>query len=538
MRLCNHSERFSSSRTVLTKPWKLRRRERGLRAASLSGVLFALLLAGCGSTPFSSVSSTGNPLVAQYSVNPAKRGTVTVEFGETTEYGRSTSPVATAIGPTNVLVAGMKANTTYHMRADVEYADGTSDQDVDHTFTTGSLPAGLIPSFTVTTTPGLTPQSGVELVDTLTKTTPESAFATDVDGNVIWAYLFPDAQTGSTLYPVKLLANGHFMALVAPSSSAVESGPPPPGALNEIREFDLAGNIIRTLTMTNLNAELAEDHFNITLQVFSHDFAVLPNGHILVIANTIRPFTNLPGYPGVTKVVGDVVVDLDANMNPVWLWNEFDHLDVNRHPMNFPDWTHSNALIYSPDDGNFLISIRHQSWVVKVDYRDGGGTGDIIWKLGEGGDFKLQGAVDPTDWFYAQHDVNFVSSNTTGNFKLAVMDNGDNRLFPSGLTCGATGAPACYTTIPIMQVDENAKTASFLFHQILSPAIYSSFAGSTRVLPNANIEYNLASVYGTDAFTYEVTPTDTPQTVWAMHIVNRVTYRSFRMPSLYPGVQW
>jgi len=108
--------------------------------------------------------------------------------------------------------------------------------------------------------------------------------------------------------------------------------------------------------------------------------------------------------------------------------------------MNFPDWTHSNAIAYSPDDGNFLVSIRHQHWIVKVDYRDGAGTGNILWKLGHEGDFKLQGGIDPTDWFYAQHDVNFVSSNTTGSFQLAIMDNGDNRLFPSGLTCGATGA--------------------------------------------------------------------------------------------------
>ena len=36
--------------------------------------------------------------------------------------------------------------------------------------------------------------------------------------------------------------------------------------------------------------------------------------------------------------------------------------------MYFPDWTHSNAIIYSSDDGNFIVSIRHQSWLVKVNY--------------------------------------------------------------------------------------------------------------------------------------------------------------------------
>ena len=76
-------------------------------------------MAGCGSSPFSSVSSTANPLVAEYSVNPTLRGTVTVEFGETTDYGMSTAPVATPVGPVNVLLPGMKAKTTYHMRSRV-----------------------------------------------------------------------------------------------------------------------------------------------------------------------------------------------------------------------------------------------------------------------------------------------------------------------------------------------------------------------------------------------------------------------------------
>jgi hypothetical protein len=481
-----------------------------------------------------------NPQVASYTISSPRPSEVTVEFGTDTTYGFVTSPVRIAADNfvATILVAGMKANTTYHIRAIVEYDNGISAKDVDHTFTTGSLPTGLVPNFTVTATPGLSPQPGVELVDVITGV-PTMAFATDVEGNVVWTYACSDCKgSDNVLYPIKLLPNGHFMFLVAPNSSDPLTIPLAPDAVNVLREIDLAGNTIRQLTMAQLNASLAAAGYDLTLQVFSHDFALLPNGHYLVIANTVKAFTNLPGYPGTTNVLGDVVLDLDANFNPVWLWNEFDHFDVNRHPMSFPDWTHSNAIAYSQDDGNFLISIRHQNWIVKVDYRDGAGTGAVIWKLGEGGDFALQGAVDPTDWFYAQHDVNFVSSNTTGVFQLAIMDNGDDREFPSGVTCNATGAPPClYTTIPIMQVDENAKTASFLFHHILPPSLYSTFAGSTRVLANSNVEYNLAGI-SAGANTVEETPTTTPQVVWQMSINTAHTYRSFRMPSLYPGVQW
>ena len=123
---------------------------------------------------------------------------------------------------------------------------------------------------------------------------------------------------------------------------------------------------------------------------------------------------------------------LDQNRKPVWLWNEFDHLDINRRPYMYADWTHTNAVIYSPDDGNLIISIRHQNWLVKIDYSNGAGTGDILWHLGYQGDFTLlntDGSTDTnsTDWFYAQHGPSFATSNTTGKFSLVLFDNGDDR---------------------------------------------------------------------------------------------------------------
>jgi len=486
------------------------------------------------------VSDTVNPQGASFSVTLPKAGNVRVEFGPDTSYAFSTSEQhtpATGSPSVTLLVAGMTANTTYHMRAKVEYDDGGLTAGTDQTFTTGEVPTS-IPSMTVTATPGMTPQPGVELVDPVTPKY-QAPFATDLKGNVIWTYNAPETQLeGELIFPVKLLPNGNFMCLMGPLSSHVDTSPNPPGIVKVIREFDLAGNTVRQLSMDDLNAKLAAANFNVKLEVFSHDFTLLPNGHVLVITNTTKQFTDLPGYPGTTTVIGDVVVDLDQDFNPVWLWNEFDHLDVNRHPMNFPDWTHSNAIAYSPDDGNFLISMRHQHWIVKVDYRDGAGTGNVLWRLGSGGDFNLQNGTNPDDWFYAQHDMNFVSSNTTGSFQLSIMDNGNNRVFSSGLTCGAANAPACYTAIPIMQVDENAKTASLLFHQKLPADLYSFFAGDTRVQPNTNVEYNLAGVGVGTSYVFEVTPTAAPQTVWEMHLTNANTYRAHRMPSLYPGVQW
>jgi hypothetical protein len=37
-----------------------------------------------------------------------------------------------------------------------------------------------------------------------------------------------------------------------------------------------------------------------------------------------------------------------------------------------------------------------------------------MWRLGDGGDFKLVDGADPSDWFYTQHGMNYFTLNTTG----------------------------------------------------------------------------------------------------------------------------
>lgn len=481
------------------------------------------------------VSSTNNPQVALYTVQLPSPGSVTVHFGTTTAYGLQTWTQSTAVaGPVSILVAGMLANTQYHMQATIQFTDGTNATDTDHTFTAGA-PAS-IPSLSAVTTSGQTPQPGIEQLTMINGPTL-GVVATDLQARVIWTYIVPNDTGGYTVEGAKLMQNGHFLLSIGNGSSYVLTGAP--HGVVSIREIDLAGNIINELKNTDLTAKLQGAGYNLNILEFHHDVTPLPNGHRLVLGNVLKAFTDLPGYPGVTNVLGDVIVDLDANMNPVWVWNEFDHLDVNRHPMGFPDWTHTNAVVYSPSDHNILVSMRHQNWVVKVDYRDGAGGGGILWHLGEGGDFTLQNGVDPTDWQYAQHYPSFFSANTSGVFSLGVMDNGNDRIFPTGVVCGTAGNPPCqYTTIPVFRIDENAKTATLTSHQILPTSLYSFFGGNTELLANGDTEYDLAGVNTTDSDVFEVTPGSTPQTVWHLHSSGANAYRGYRLPSLYPGVQW
>jgi arylsulfate sulfotransferase len=511
-------------------------------------ILLAPVLAflpGCGDSQGSpvgpaSVTATNNPQVALYTVQPSSSAKVSVEFGPTTSYGLTTWELSTPSdgSAVKILVAGMKANTTYHMRAVVKYDNGKTAMDNDRTFKTGSLPKEILEGATVTTGAGLTPQSGVEVVDATLSDLPNylEGYVTDLQGNLIWGYNYPDRDANSIVQPIKLLPNGDF-GLVISYASQFLFDPTKQSKINTLREIDLAGNTVRELTLSDLNNRLKTAGYTFTALDYHHDFAYLPNGHWIVLVNLVKPYTDLPGFPGTTQVIGDAVIDLDADWNPVWVWNEFDHLDVNRHPMAFPDWTHTNAVVYSKDDGDLLISMRHQNWIVKVDYRNGEGSGNILWHLGQGGDFQLVNGSDPEDWFYAQHGPAFQTDSTAGKFSLSVMDNGDDRILPAG--CGDPGEPAClYTTIPVYDIDETAMTATLKFHQIIPPEQYSFFGGNTTRLDNGDLEYDLCALPGFTGIVREVTQDSAAKTVWQMTVTHSNVYRANRIPSLYPGVQW
>jgi len=320
-----------------------------------------------------------------------------------------------------------------------------------------------------------------------------------------------------------------------------------------LREVDLAGNTIREMPIAQLQQKVQAAGFDFLPGGYHHDILPLANGHTIILLDCSQNFTDLPGYPGTISVQGDAIVDLDPNWNTVWAWNTFDYLDVNRHlqPVlagNTLDWTHSNALVYSPSDGDILLSMRHQSWVIKIDYNNGAGTGKIVWKLGYQGDFALTDNGVPTDdpslWFSFQHFPNLLSQNGSQS-NLAIWDNGDNRVInTAGSECvnPVVGTPACYSRATLFQIDESAMTADLQWADVQSG--YSLWGGSITELANGNVEFDLNSPVippapGIASQVQEVTQTSSPEVVWQMDLpAPSFAYRAYRVPSLYNGVSW
>jgi len=487
------------------------------------------------------LTSTPNPQVAAYSIYLPMPGEASVQFGPDGHLGLTTWSQQTPSpygGMIVIYVAGMRARTEYHMHATVKLANGTTFQDIEHTFTTGTPPRTA--PVQVSTSSGKHPQDGIELFDTMMPLEASQAFVTDLQGNVLWTYSYEGSNVDS-IQPIKLLPNGHFLVLISSATPTVFStaNNSPPGTINVVREVDLAGNTIRELTLANFSESLAAQGYKFNLRGFHHDVLALPNGHLVLLANLTKSFTNLPGIPGVKEVIGDLLVDVDSNFNPTWVWNTFDYLDISRHPFSFPDWTHGNALLYSPDDHNLVFSIRHESWIIKIDYRDGKGSGNILWRLGQDGDFKLIGGNDPTGWFYAQHDPSYFTPNTTGVFQLGVFDNGNDRQFLSSMRCGSAGVPPChYSTALVLQIEEAAKTATILSQYTPPASFYSYFGGNVTLLPDGHIEADFCAAQGGSVI-QELDPSSgTAQVVWQATTPGSNQYRALRLPSLYPGVQW
>jgi arylsulfate sulfotransferase len=349
---------------------------------------------------------------------------------------------------------------------------------------------------------------------------------TDLQGRVLWYYDVLHSGLTFTWSGESLVPGGTVLLM------GIDPDAPLPTSRNILREIDLAGDTVRETNVAAVNAQLTALGHDIIYSFF-HDVQRLPNAQTAVIGLTERTI-NINGTP--TDYIGMMVIVLNADFQVTWAWDAFDHLDVNRGPIlgeivqpgsgeptnavpRLPavDWLHVNAVSWSPADGNLVLSLRHQDWVIKIDYQGGEGDGHVIWRLGQGGDFTVS-STDPSPWFSHQHNAHYIDDTT-----LVLFDNGNTR---------RASDPNADSRGQVWTLDEQTMTATLVVNTDLGN--YSDAVGAAQRLSNGNYSFTSGRPLPNQfAQSIEVSPDGTK--VYVLQ-ANRQEFRTFRLRTLCEGI--
>ena len=518
------------------------------------------------------VVSTGNALVGLAGIPACPIGSFVRAYFSRRNEPTTATPFQPCLGTvsSNFYLGGLQVTETYTVGYQVKTGQTVVDGGSTDKFRTGRLPNSIsFPAQTLVLPPTAQSYAADKVVlhsyiNLGGGTNNFQPTATDTSGNVTWFY-----NGGSDLQVLltRPLEGGYF--LVFQSGLSWDTGVETSAQL--LREVDLGGNVLRETNIGLLQQQLLakgatdlEPCSNIRLPAqvgsacltaLSHDAILLPNGGYAFIANVEKIFP--PGTQGDTSglnvdIIGDAVVVVDTNLNAVWYDDTFQHdgggtqLDINRRavlgetcaqnqggcPPLFlagtagvttlaNDWLHSNSLQYRASDGDLILSIRHQDWVTKLDYRNGSGTGNILWRMGPEGDFTFNNINnDPYPWFSHQHDAGFESNGVftafdNGNTRVSVLGSGNSR----GMS---------------LNVDEGSLTVTPVLSEDLG---YFAFAlGSAQLLSNGNYHYQ-PGIVAPNNYDYSIELFPLAGTTSAIQVFNlesaTSSYRSFRMSDLY-----
>jgi hypothetical protein len=458
------------------------------------------------------INSTIHPLVFLYSAPPCPvGGRMKVQFRAGDGFAQNTpfKPCQQDVSM-NFYLAGLRAETEYSVRHIVEN-DAKSIEGPELKLTTSPVEISVA-AYKVLTPP----TAGTNGI--LLQSSPfQLPVATDLSGNVIW-YYSPRLSTFTRPEP-----GGFFLGLVSTPNSTPWN--------QVIRKFDLTGATVMETNAGRINEQL-QAMGKRKINSFHHEARGTPDGRILVLADLEQIMTGVQGEDPV-NVLADMILVLDGQMQVVWAWDAFDHLDVKRmatlgdtcgpvgggcsYFFNAPisnDWLHGNSLQQTPD-GDILYSARSQDWVIKIDYKQGKGNGAVVWRLGKDGDFQID-STDPNPWFSHQHDPQFQFTNMS---ELTVFDNGNTR-YEADQSITSRGQ--------VYYIDEEKRVATPVLNADLGT--YSLALGSSQKLANGNYHFNSGWGPGGTAQSIEVDPSG--KIVYAIQ-AGVQQYRTFRMSDIY-----
>jgi len=198
-----------------------------------------------------------------------------------------------------------------------------------------------------------------------------------------------------------------------------------------------------------------------------HDFEVLPNGNILIIAwefktreeaiDAGRDPNKLNGNSLMPDHIVEVVPTDPSSGDIVWEWHAWDHLiqDYDSHKANYgvvedhpelidinfgsysADWLHCNSIDYNEGFDQIIISLRTFSEVWVIDHsttteeaagHSGGNSGkggDLLYRWGNPQAYRA-GKPD-NQMLFQQHDSKWIEPGYPGEGNILIFNNGNGR---------------------------------------------------------------------------------------------------------------
>lgn len=503
-----------------------------------------------------------NALRAELTISAEPGTQATVEVVDPDGNGfRVTAPEAET-GSRVIPLLGLTPSTKYTVEVTSGDANGTAS------FTTGELPED-IPPIEVESTPEAM-SDGLTLFNLIPLHFGEAEgeatedgylIAVDPAGQVVWYH----RQTHS-IQDARRTADGDILFIHH------ETG---------VKRLDVAdGSVTEWSGTTGLDTAPEDGHgrpyagpdaVRVETEQMHHEVIELPNGNLMTLS---REVADVAGYPeaicdeegefsGTYEVAADTVVEFEPDDGTVVNeWSLFDMVDplgdleriratefcgqylMEVYPdMAARDWTHANAVVLDEERNALLVSARHLDQILAIRYEDdeNGPAGELMWRLGEGGDFELTEG----EWFLHQHAPQVLEDGS-----IMVYDNGNER--PGTSLEDPDNLP--YSRAVQYQIDTENWTATQVWeHRADAPgeAVYAPFVGDADALEGGTVLITHGGLLDPPAHT----PQAEGVTTWGRVIEvdyasgeivfdlqvrdpagesNWIIYRSERIPTIYP----
>lgn len=312
------------------------------------------------------------------------------------------------------------------------------------------------------------------------------------------------------------------------------------GEGGRIEEYDWNDNLVWSFNYASNDA------------VTHHDFTLLPNGNLLMLA-VERKSAQEAGKVGLdtTKladgyVAPDKIIEVKktgpTTFEIVWEWHVWDHLVQNHDKTlsNFGDptthpgllavqggapafWNHANSIGYNAELDQIIVSARshNEFWVIDHSTTTAEAASHSGGKYGKGGDFLYRwgnpvnyggGAKDDRTLFN-QHDAKWIEPGLPGAGHILIFNNGLDRPGPLGYYSSIdelippVNSDGSYT-YPAAGKPFGPDVLAWQFVADPPAAFYSSEISGTQRLANGNT----LVCQGTKGTFFEVTPSG--QEVW------------------------